>query len=68
MNRRPIGLLLTTRLLVAAIAVMLGFDWLVTQAGLAYKLSPATSGDVGGLLALTLVLLYAIYRTARRLL
>ena len=60
-------MLLTTRLLVAAIAVMLGFDWLVTQAGLAYKLSPATSGDIGGLVVLTLVLLYATYRITRRL-
>ena len=53
---QTVGPILTARLLFAAIAVMLGFDWLTTQVGLTYGLSPTISGDIGGYAMLTILI------------
>lgn len=68
MGTKPLGIILSLRLLLVALTVMLGFDWLVTHMGLAYNLSPVISGDLGAIAVLLLAGFYATYRLLRRLL
>ena len=54
------------RLIFPSIAAMLLFDFVVTYTGLAYGLSPVTSGDVAGYATLAIFtfvwLPYAVYK------